>query len=67
MILYCIELAIVQTYQKNTDLTDRIVTNVLNELICCKEDRPYLLEYLKLKDEKIHRELCTKVGSAFHF
>jgi len=63
-ILYYIELAIVQTFQKKAHLTDRIVTNVLNELICHKENRPYLLEYLRPKDESIHRELLNRINSS---
>jgi hypothetical protein len=41
MILYYIELAVTETYQEISDLTDRIVANVLNELISRKEDRIY--------------------------
>ena len=41
MILYYIELAVIETYQEISDLTDRIVANVLNELISRKEDRIY--------------------------
>jgi len=63
MILYYIELAIVQAFEKNIDLTDRIVANVLNEIICLKEERPCWLEYLRTKEERIHRELLNRINS----
>ncbi|MFH1282638.1 MAG: hypothetical protein ABII27_03130 [bacterium] len=63
LLLYYIELAIVQTFQRNTDLTDGIVSNVLNELICNEENRLYRLEYLKPKAEKIHQELLNQINS----
>jgi len=63
MILYYIELAVVQTYQEAADLTDRIVANVLNEFISQKEDRIYRVDYLKTKEESAHRELLSQINS----
>lgn len=64
MILYYIELAIVRTFQKNVDLTDQIVVNVLNELICHKEGRPYLWEYFYPNDERQHKKLLNQINSS---
>ena len=63
MILYYIELAVVQTYQEVADLTDRIVANVLNELISQKEDRIYRVDYLRAKEERVHRKLLSQINS----
>ena len=63
MILYYIELAVVQTYQEVADLTDRIVANVLNELISQKEDRIYRVDYLRAKEERMHRKLLSQINS----
>lgn len=63
MILYYIELAITKTYQEICDLTDRIVANVLNELISRKEDRIYRVDYLKANEERAHRKLMARMIS----
>jgi hypothetical protein len=39
-------------YQEICDLTDRIVANVLNELISRKEDRICRVDYLKANEER---------------
>ncbi len=63
VILYYIELAIVQVFRQNPYLTDSIVANVLNDLISHSENEPYQLEYLKQKTEKIHMELKNRINS----
>ena len=63
MILYYIELAVIETYQEISDLTDRIVANVLNELISRNEDRIYRVDYLKEKEENAHRTLLARMNS----
>lgn len=63
MILYYIELAVTETYQEICDLTDRIVANVLNELISRKEDRIYRVDYLKANEERAHRKLLARMIS----
>jgi hypothetical protein len=63
MILYTIELAVVQIYQEVADLTDRIVANVLNELISQKEDRIYRVDYLRAKEERVHQKLLSHINS----
>jgi hypothetical protein len=63
MILYYIELAIVQTYQEVSDLTDRIVANVLNELISQKEKRIYRVDYFRTEEERVHQKLLNQIKS----
>jgi hypothetical protein len=44
-------------------LTDRILANVLNELISRKEDRIYRVDYLKTNEERAHRRLLDRLIS----
>lgn len=63
MILYYIELAIVQIFRKNPYLTDKVVANVLNDLINDKESKTYQLNYLIKKDARMHNELKNHIKS----
>ncbi len=64
MALYYIELAVTQIYRNDQQLTDKIVFNALNDLICQKINKSYELEYLKLTDEKLHKILLNQINSA---
>ena len=63
MILYYIELAVVETFRKDPGLTDKIVANVLKELKYQKEDKQLRLDYIETEDEKIHFKLENRIES----
>ncbi|KPA13691.1 hypothetical protein MHK_006108 [Candidatus Magnetomorum sp. HK-1] len=61
-ILFNIENVIVQIYKQNNILTDRIVANALNALICDKEDRSFQVDYMKSQDEKLHTAIFDQIS-----
>lgn len=63
MILYYIELAIVETFRIDPYLSDKIVSNVLKELICQREGKQYSVNYLKIENEKTHIRLKNRIES----
>jgi hypothetical protein len=63
MILYYIELAVIETLRKIPRMTDQIVANVLNDVISRKENRPYEVSYSLKDDQKAHIKLKNRMKS----
>ena len=62
VVLFNIENIIVQIYKKNKILTDKIVTNVLNALICDNEGKSLNIDYMRPQEEELHTEIFDQIS-----
>jgi len=61
LVLFNIEKIIVQIYRENKMLTDRVVTNVLNAVICKNEDKSFNVDYTRAQEEALHTEIFDQL------
>ncbi len=63
MILYYIELAVIDTLRESPRMTDQMVSNTLNDLISRKENKSYKASYSLKDDQNVHTKLKNRMKS----